>query len=414
MTNMLAPWSRALALSGALLALSGAQAPVFGHGHGGNVVYAAPVETVWVSSSYVVPSSYILPTSYLLPTVYATSYFVPTYTLSPTAYVLPTYYRASSYVASRRIVERPIYTTTSYEFPTTTFYPTAYEFPTTTFYPTAYYYPTVAEYPLVSTAWSCCDEVAPSTVKTVPAETTPAPRAARPTPPAASDRIPSEVESTPAAGASPQAPKPEEHAPSSYAEPPRRSETERPLPLPLEPGAVSPPAPTAPVEDKEMNTIPLPPTRKEAPEKKKKAGAAIPPVAPTSAEPPAGTPIEPPLQLPEETIRHQARKPVTPFSNPPTPRSTESILAGKVVAHETGSAEEGVRITISNRLQTFPERVEKTDALGRFAVRLPDGDWSVKVTMPSGRTYAVSNITVSNGKLTDDLGRDIPSLTITR
>lgn len=394
---MLAPWSRALALSGALLVLSGAPAPVFGHGHWRDVVYTAPVETVWVPSSYVVPSSYTL-TSYVLPTVYATSYVVPTYTLSPTTYILPTYYRAASYVAPRRIVERPIYTTTSYEFPTTTFYPTAY------------YYPTAVEYPLVSTAWSCCDGVAPSTIRTVPAETTPMPRAGGTTPPAASERIPSEVESTPAAAASPQAPKPEEHAP--YAEPPRRTETERPHPL--EPGAVSPPAPTAPVEDKEMNTIPSPPTRREVPEKKKKAGAATPPVAPTSAEPPAGTPIEPPLQLPEETIRHQAKKPVTPFANRPTPRSSESILAGKVVSHETGSVEEGVRITISNRLQSYPDRVEKTDALGRFAVRLPDGDWSIKVTMPSGRTYAVSNITVSNGKLTDDLGRDIPSLTITR
>jgi hypothetical protein len=34
--------------------------------------------------------------------------------------------------------------------------------------------------------------------------------------------------------------------------------------------------------------------------------------------------------------------------------------------------------------------------------------------MPSGRVYAVSQITVSNGLITDDIGRDIPSLIITR
>ena len=40
-------------------------------------------------------------------------------------------------------------------------------------------------------------------------------------------------------------------------------------------------------------------------------------------------------------------------------------------------------------------------AFGRFAVKVPDGDWVVKVTMPSGRVYPVSEITVSNGMITD-------------
>ena len=39
---------------------------------------------------------------------------------------------------------------------------------------------------------------------------------------------------------------------------------------------------------------------------------------------------------------------------------------------------------------------------------------TVKVTMPSGRVYSVSEITVSNGYITDNIGRDIPSLVITR
>jgi hypothetical protein len=47
-------------------------------------------------------------------------------------------------------------------------------------------------------------------------------------------------------------------------------------------------------------------------------------------------------------------------------------------------------------------------------LKLPDGDWTVKVAMPSGRVYAVSQITISGGQITDDVGRDIPSLIITR
>jgi hypothetical protein len=71
-------------------------------------------------------------------------------------------------------------------------------------------------------------------------------------------------------------------------------------------------------------------------------------------------------------------------------------------------------VTVTSRTNAFEDRVQSTDAAGRFAVRLPDGDWTVKVAMPSGRVYAVSQITVSGGAVADDLGRDIPSLVITR
>jgi hypothetical protein len=47
-------------------------------------------------------------------------------------------------------------------------------------------------------------------------------------------------------------------------------------------------------------------------------------------------------------------------------------------------------------------------------VKLPEGDWTVKVAMPSGRVYEVSQITISGGQITDNFGRDIPSLIITR
>ncbi len=73
-----------------------------------------------------------------------------------------------------------------------------------------------------------------------------------------------------------------------------------------------------------------------------------------------------------------------------------------------------MRVTISSRSKAFEDRVALSDAFGRFAVKVPDGDWVVNVTMPSGRVYPVSEITVSNGLITDTIGRDIPSLVITR
>ena len=62
----------------------------------------------------------------------------------------------------------------------------------------------------------------------------------------------------------------------------------------------------------------------------------------------------------------------------------------------------------------FDRKVALTDAFGRFAVRLDDGDWTVNVTMPSGRVYSVSQIRVSNGQITDPQGNRVPSLEITR
>jgi hypothetical protein len=84
------------------------------------------------------------------------------------------------------------------------------------------------------------------------------------------------------------------------------------------------------------------------------------------------------------------------------------------VAIENGRPEEGVRITLSSKRSGVGDLVVSTDASGRYGVRLPDGDWTVKITMPSGRVYAVSELVVSQGQINDDLGRPIPSLTITR
>ena len=59
-------------------------------------------------------------------------------------------------------------------------------------------------------------------------------------------------------------------------------------------------------------------------------------------------------------------------------------------------------------------KTSTTDAFGRFAIRLADGDWTVNVTMPSGRVYEVSQIRVGGGQIIDSQGRRVPSLEITR
>jgi hypothetical protein len=130
---------------------------------------------------------------------------------------------------------------------------------------------------------------------------------------------------------------------------------------------------------------------------------------------------EPPVELPEPgalEVQRKSQKPV--YSGGAGARAAKparkgfSVLEGKVVSGESREAEEGVRVTLSNRLGTYADRIVQTDAYGRYAVRLPDGDWTVKVTMPSGRTYAVRQLVIANGQISDDQGVDIPSLVITR
>jgi hypothetical protein len=91
-----------------------------------------------------------------------------------------------------------------------------------------------------------------------------------------------------------------------------------------------------------------------------------------------------------------------------------NILEGVVVSSGGGVAEENVRVTVSNRTGAYVDRFDTTDAYGRYAIRVPDGDWTVKVTMPSGRVYDVYQLTVSGDQITDDRGEAVASLTITR
>ena len=142
------------------------------------------------------------------------------------------------------------------------------------------------------------------------------------------------------------------------------------------------------------------------------SGAEVPrPVAPTEGEE-----LQPDLDQTAPRTSGQRRDSQRPV--PTTPRfirpELRNVLVGRVKARGTSEPEEGVRVSISNRQNTSERREALTDAFGRFAIRVPDGDWTVSVTMPSGRVYSVSQIIVTNGQITDEIGRDVPSLVITR
>ena len=363
-------------------------------------------------TSYVVAGTYAVPTSYTIPTVYATAYVTESALLAPTTYVAPTYYETRfrrGGLFGRRLVE----TTRAYYLPTTAYYPTTYYYPTT-FYPTTYYYPTtfysptVLDTSVVSTSYTtarssnCCGGetivAAAPAVRMYPSEqtpvaTTPAPRTntrSRTSPiqsePAEDDSINSNVPELP----------PREAPPRSDASGAAAGRSDSP-PNPTVPARVQP-KPASP------NTYPTSPAPSGGVERPRA------PAGPEDLEPaPAG----------DQTTgsgsggRRVVQKPVLPASRE-VRSQFRNVLFGRVKTRDTNEPEEGVRVTISNRTNAYADRVALTDAFGRFAVKVPDGDWTVNVTMPSGRAYSVSQITVSNGLISDDIGRDIPSLVITR
>jgi hypothetical protein len=114
---------------------------------------------------------------------------------------------------------------------------------------------------------------------------------------------------------------------------------------------------------------------------------------------PAATP-------PKETMLRQVKKPVY---------DTRNILKGKVISADTRQAEEGITVILSNPTRTFVDRQVLTDAFGEFKVSLPDGDWTVKIKMPSGSIVAVGQeyVTASGGKVTYSSGQ-VGELVITR
>jgi hypothetical protein len=376
------------------------------------------VSLLAVPTTYVVGGSIVAPTSYTIPTVYATAYVTESAWLAPTTYVAPTYYETRFRrrgLFGRRLVE----TTRAYYLPTTAYYPTTY------YYPTTFYSPTVLDTAVVSTGYTtarasdCCGgemiAAARPEVRMYPSEQAPVAASPAPRTNARSRTAPLQSQSAEDDSTSSNVPElpAREPAPGSDASGAAAGRSDSPPnpPLPLREQSTAPRAGAAQTKPASPATG-SPGSSAQPKTANPRPGAVELPTAPAG-----GDDLQP---FPgDETSgagsggRRVVQKPA--LSTPRDVRSQyRNVLFGRVKARDTNEPEEGVRVTISNRTNAYADRVALTDAFGRFAVKVPDGDWTVNVTMPSGRAYSVSQITVSNGLISDDIGRDIPSLVITR
>ena len=380
-----------------------------------DVVYVAPSDYVTTLAT-----SWYVPTVSVLPTYYATSYvprsYVSTsYVVRPTSLsYVPTVYR-ESYAVLPRFPLRPF---------RRGFLPTAYVYTSSPSVETVYVSPTTFQDTAVETTSACCAPepvcetpcqpdpcgVASSdTVVTEPARTETVKTVPQGTPPRRVESSPAEAPIIPSTVlAAPKKPTPPP-TPAPEATKPKPAETGTGAGTGgtgADPDTASPPAVPAPeVETPSQTPLTNPSDLK-------------PPPAPTGTEPPVELP--PKDKAADGTVyQRDARKPVLTAANASaymrsSREGTLHWLEGKVVSSATNEAESGVRVVVANRRQTFADRVAVTDSNGHYKVRLPDGDWTVSVTTKSGKVYAVSELVVDKGQITDDAGESVPTLTITR
>ncbi len=178
-------------------------------------------------------------------------------------------------------------------------------------------------------------------------------------------------------------------------------------------GADSPPNPPLPADEDAA--------RKAAATKGQGGAAAVPKNEPaknaggapaTKKAAPADNP-DPDLQLApagdEGVLRRDSMRPTYARVRPAARRN---ILFGTVET-DNGVPRSEVPVIVVNRSNTFIRHSGASDAFGTFAIRVPDGQWVVRVTMPSGNLQSVRSITVTDGKVVDNQeGREVQNLII--
>jgi hypothetical protein len=425
---------------------SSALATGFGYGE---TVYATPVATTYAwPTSYRTYSSYVVPTTYshpsYIPTSYGYSSYVPTYystsSYVPTSYVYPSYlptsyayepltlapttYLTTGYTYRRglfgrlRLVERPVIASyaTSY-VPTTYFSPTVYttSYRTTSYVPTVYS-PVTYEYPTVwqtsyasSRGWDDCDQVvwsSPAVTSPSRSSTSPSSRNDSASPSgggsgttasesAAESVIPSTV------GPAPSEPSLASPASEISRVPAGAERADSPPAVPAAPRQQNTAQPTAKNQDNAGAAQKSAPRTPAAPK-------AAPPTAP-STDPTVPEIVPAPIENPGATTRESLRPTYATRQNRPEFRN---VLVGRVES-EAGEPLSEVPVSATSRDNSSIRRGGTTDAFGNFAIRLADGEWTVNVRTPSGRTYAVRSVTVTNGKVMDNReGREVRNLII--
>jgi Carboxypeptidase regulatory-like domain len=419
--------------------------------YGDTLVVLPTTATISVSSPYVVPTSYVVPSSYVIPSYVETSYSLsPTVSLWPTGYVETTYRRGL--FGRRWIVERPVvaayptayvpttyvssYVPTTYVssyVPTTyvsSYVPTTYVssyVPTTyvapTYYSTAYsvrryrpttytYYPTLYETAYTTVPEICCDTVVvDSTVRSVPQSSVSS---------SAGSRGEKEV------GASSH----EDPTIPSYVDTPQPNNMrERRSTAQGDQGtgaqskagakrADSPPNPPAAGADEDAaskaatrtegggGAVPKNVPAKNAPGGASESKKAVSPVAPEGDE---DLKLEPAPAAGDGVVRRDSLRPVYPRLRSVDRRN---ILFGTVET-EDGRPRGEVPVTVINRNSGAIRHSGVSNAFGGFAIPVPDGQWVVRVTMPSGNMQSVRDITVTGGKVMDNQeGREVQNLII--
>jgi hypothetical protein len=132
-----------------------------------------------------------------------------------------------------------------------------------------------------------------------------------------------------------------------------------------------------------------------------------PPTAPAADDP--GPDLEPAPQGGDGVLRRESMRP-----NYARVRSAarRNILFG-TVENDNGVPRPEVPVIVVNRSNTFIRHSGASDAFGTFAIRVPDGQWVVRVTMPSGNMQSVRSITVTDGMVVDNQeGREVQNLII--
>jgi hypothetical protein len=364
-----------------------------------DTLYVLPTTaTVAIPTSYAVGTSYVLPSAYVVPTYYARSYYPTSYystayyypssyyvadsvSLYPTSYVASVFERRGLFGRRRWLVERPVVAAYSASYlPTSYYVPTYYS--AATYTPTVYESPVVWETSYVAAAPSICDEL----VSTAPVQTARASDSYRSGGTGSSRRVESEMEGP--------------VIPSDVA------------PLPSESGgagAAGRGAADGAARKKVQSQVGeqgTPPPVPEAPAGGAAVKKAAPPRAPADQN--EGEIEGAPGGLNPAPTRRDSLRPAYSLR----PASLRNVLSGRVET-ESGEPREEVRVTVSSSADAGIFREALTNAFGQFAVRLRDGNWTVKVTMPSGRVYPVRQISVRDGRIIDNReGRDIPNLVI--
>jgi hypothetical protein len=369
--------------------------------------------TSYEPTAWVTPTSYFLPTSATYSTVYPTSYVADSVMVAPTAYALETTYYRRGLFGRRWRVGRPVVTAYS-----SGYLPTAYYLPTTS--RTLAYSPTVLRDPgLMRTAYvnpadcPCPVTTSQSAAVTRAAAPSSGPRSVRSE---SAEEMPVTSSNVPPAPAENEAP-----AARSAAQETRRNTGILENPRSLQDNTPTPPA--APKPALNPTGAAANPVKPATPKDASKAQPVMPlqPADDNFAPPPApaGDPSDvQPAPIKPDAVRRDSQRPTYSATPRLTSLSARSVLYGMVESGSAGEPEEGVRVMLASASDSTPNRVTMTNAFGKFAIRVPDGQWDVMVTMPSGRQRLVDGplgrITVRNGQITDQEGHAVPSVIISR